>query len=129
MGLPHPGAEATLAQIASLSGSIDVSQIDSVRRTIAPFEPLISAVGGSLELVAGDFADADIQTLACRRGPFDHVVCTDVVRPMHGQFSESTAMLDDRGHGQDDLHSRRRRPRGVHRQDRLYRHDRAGAVS
>jgi hypothetical protein len=88
-----PGSQAALAPIAALSGSVEVSLIETLRRVIHSYEPLVSAVGGSIRLVPGDFSATSIQDQASDFAPIDHVICTDVMSPMEQAFSSTTAML------------------------------------
>jgi hypothetical protein len=92
-----PGSQAALAPIAALSGSVEVSMIETLHRIIRSYEPLVSAVGGSLRLIPGDFSDASIQDQAGAFAPIDHVICTDVMSPMEHAFSSTTAMLTTGG--------------------------------
>ena len=92
-----PGSQAALAPIAALSGSVEVSLIETLRRIIRSYEPLVTAVGGSLRLIPGDFSAISIQELASASAPVDHVICTDVMSPMDQAFSSTTAMLTTGG--------------------------------
>jgi hypothetical protein len=85
------GSEAALAQIAALGGSLPIAPIDSLRALVDRFRPLIDIARGSLEIVPGDFADAAVQQRVDTFGAFDHVICTDVIDPMHDAFNQTTA--------------------------------------
>lgn len=85
------GLEADLAKLATLSGSIAVSQLDNLKKVLSPQRSLIAAAGGSIEIVPGDFADAGVQQAVMERGPFEHIICTDVINPMKGSLASTTA--------------------------------------
>src|SRR5207244_520769 len=89
--LTAAGSTAALAQIAKLSGAIQVNQIDSLRTLLASYRPLINAARGSIRVLPGDFADPIVQQDVAVNGPFDHIICTDVINPMKDSFSTSTA--------------------------------------
>jgi hypothetical protein len=85
------GSGAALSQISQLSGPIHVSQIDNLRTVLRPHRKRVAAASGSIEIVPGDFADANVLHNVKRLGPIDHIVCTDVISPMQGSFSTTTA--------------------------------------
>ena len=96
-----PGTELALAQIAGLRGSVSVSQIENLNRAIQPYRPLIDAAAGSIRVIPGDFADAQIQEQVQEQladaQPIDHVVCTDAISPMNNLHSTTTAMMTTGG--------------------------------
>jgi hypothetical protein len=89
----EPGASAALTPFENLHGVIQVRPIDGLLRLVQPLRRLIAAAGGSLTIVAGDVADATVSSQALARGPFDHIVCTDVISPMGDGLRDTTAML------------------------------------
>lgn len=87
------GATGAIAQLGNQHGTIEVRPIDGLTRLLEPFHRLIAAAGGTLTIVPGDFSRTDVQTKALAHGPFDHVVCTDVISPMGDGLRDTTAML------------------------------------
>ena len=89
--LAASGSSGALAGLASLTGTIQVKPIDNLKRVLKPHRDAIRVARGSIEIVAGDFADAKIQRQAAVWAPFDQVVCTDVISPLGDTLNTTTA--------------------------------------
>ena len=91
--LSSAGAHGGLAQLGELRGTVAVRPIDTLNRLLEPYRKLIAVAKGSFTIVPGDFAEEHVRLQALARGPFDHVICTDVISPMGTTLSDTTAML------------------------------------
>jgi len=89
--LAASGASGALTELASLTGTIEVKPVDNLKRLLKPHLDAIRAARGSIEIVAGDFADVRTRQQAAVWAPFDHVVCTDVVSPLGDTLNTTTA--------------------------------------
>jgi hypothetical protein len=86
-----PDSETRLAPIAHMNGTIRVDPIENLEKLLSPFHPLVTAAGGSIQIVAGDIASAGTRGRVGSLGQIDHVVCTDVISPMNDTLDTTTA--------------------------------------
>ena len=92
-----PESASTLAGLGSLHGSVEVRPIENLERVVGPYRHLIAVAGGSLRIVPGDFANPGLQDAVRTSGPFDHVVCTDVIDPTTGALAATGAATTTAG--------------------------------
>lgn len=67
-----------------------LSMLQKLEEAIAPFREMVDTMGGSIRVEAGDFTDPAFQVRLLAQGPFDHVVCTNVINPTGGGAARSS---------------------------------------